>query len=254
MVETADNGTLHLLGWLALVAVTLALLPLGHAQRRMLRDGRLRSDDLPRGAAYRDAALQWLVLGSLALWVAKGNAAPFGWSAFAWTDGPEGLLAWVVVALIIGGLLRWERRLQGDPRARAWLRAMYRFGASLIAPRTAGELRRFRAMALLTSSAEEVAYRLAVPGGLAGALAALFPGAVGMTAWLAAALSALLFGIAHSWQGGAVMFWTTVFGLVAAALTLGSGSIWPAIVLHVAWNCITGGMMRTVYSRGRPNT
>ena len=251
MSETADNGTLHLLGWLTLVAVTLALLPLGDAQRRMLRDGRLRSDALPRAATYRDAALQWLVLGSLALWVVQGNAAPFGWSAFAWTDGPEGLSAWVAVALIVAGLLRWERRLQVDRRARAWLRAMYRFGASLIAPRTAGELRRFRAMAVLTSSAEEVTYRLAVPGGIAGILAAIAPDEVGMTEWLAAALSALLFGVAHSWQGGAVIFWTTVFGLTAAALTLGSGSIWPAIVLHVAWNCIMGGMMRTVYGRGQ---
>ena len=74
MSETADNGTLHLLGWLTLVAVTLALLPLGDAQRRMLRDGRLRSDALPRAATYRDAALQWLVLGSLALWAASAGS------------------------------------------------------------------------------------------------------------------------------------------------------------------------------------
>ncbi|NBU24240.1 MAG: CPBP family intramembrane metalloprotease [Gammaproteobacteria bacterium] len=243
------DGSGRLIGWSVLVLVTLALLPLGSMQRRMLREGKLSSSSLPRSKTYAQAALQWLVLGPLALWVAQGNAAPFDWSAFAWPDGPEALSAWVVVALILVALLRWGRRLTVDRRARAWLRAVYRHGASLIAPRSLGELRRFRAMAVLTSSAEEVAYRLAVPGGFALLWGAIAGADAAATAWPAAALSALLFGIAHSWQGRAVMFWTTVFGLVAAALMFLSGSVWPAIVLHVGWNLITGGMMHTVYRR-----
>ena len=63
------------------------------------------------------------------------------------------------------------------------------------------------------------------------------------------AWSALLFGVARSWKGGAFMAWTTVFGLVAAPVTLHSGSVWPAIALHVGWNLIVGGMMHTVYRR-----
>jgi membrane protease YdiL (CAAX protease family) len=249
MSEAIDISAAHLVGWSALVAVTLALLPLGRMQRRMLREGRLSSASLPRAKTYAQAALQWLVLGSLALWVVGRNPAPFGLSAFRWPDGPEGLLAFAVVGALLVALLRWSRRLPHIRRDRAWLRAVYRHGASLIAPRTLDELARFRAMATLTSSAEEVTYRLAMPGGIALLWAAIAGGDAAAAAWPAAALSALLFGVAHSWQGGAVMAWTTVFGLVAAALTLHSGSVWPAIALHVGWNLIVGGMMHTVYRR-----
>lgn len=192
----------QLVAWLLLVLITLALLPLGAAQRRMQREGRLTPTTLPRPAAYRSAALQWLFMGALALWVAYGNAAPFDGSAFAWPDGIAGLTAWAVVAVIIVALLRWGRGMEHDRRRRAWLRRMYRHGASLIAP---------------------------------------------STMWLAAALSALLFGVAHAWQGAWAIAWTTAFGLVAAALTLGSGSVWPAVAMHIGWNLITGDMMRTVY-------
>lgn len=242
MSDAVIPSTLHFAAWAALVGITLVLLPLGHMQRKMLREGRISSLSMPRAAAYRSAALQWIVLGALALWVVQGNAPPFSMSAFAWPDGAEGLLATLAVAVLLLGLLRWRRRLDESARERAWLRAVYRYGASLIAPRTEDELKRFRAMAVLTSSAEEITYRLAVPGGFA----LLLGGGEGAV-WPAAILSALLFGIAHAWQGGWMVFWTTVFGLVAAALMLGSGSVWPAVALHVGWNHIVGGMMHAVY-------
>lgn len=232
------------MGWAALVLVTLALLPLGRMQRNMLREGRLSSLSMPRAGAYRSAVLQWLALGALALWLVQQAPPPFDASAFAWPDGAAGVSAFLVVAVVLLGLLRWRRRLDASARERAWLRAVYRHGASLIAPRDARELAQFRSMALLTSSAEEVTYRLAVPGGFA-----LLLGGGEAVAWPAAALSALLFGVAHAWQGGWMMFWTTVFGLVAAALMLGTGSVWPAVALHIGWNFIVGGMMHAVYGR-----
>jgi membrane protease YdiL (CAAX protease family) len=244
MAGTATPSTLYFLGWAALVVITLALLPLGHMQRKMLREGRLSSLSMPRAGAYRSAALQWLVLGALALWLVQQSPSPFGGSAYAWPDGAEGLLAFAVVAAVLLGLLRWRRRLDESARERAWLRSVYRFGASLIAPRGTRELAQFRLMAVLTSSAEEITYRLAVPGGFA-----LLLGGGEAAAWPAAVLSALLFGIAHAWQGAWVMFWTMVFGLVAAALMLGTGSVWPAVALHIGWNFIVGGMMHAVYGR-----
>jgi len=244
MPEAATASPLYFAAWAALVSVTLALLPLGHMQRNMLREGKLSSRSMPRAAAYRSAVLQWLVLGAVALWVVHGNAPPFGIAGFAWPDGAEGLLSFFVITVLLVGLLRWQRRLDGSARERAWLRAVYRYGASLIAPRTGDELKQFRAMAVLTSTAEEITYRLAVPGGFAMLL-----GGGEAVVWPAAALSALLFGIAHAWQGGWMVFWTTVFGLVAAALMLGTGSVWPAVALHVGWNYIVGGMMHTVYGR-----
>lgn len=69
MPETLTPPTFYFLGWAALVSITLALLPLGHMQRKMLREGRLSSLSMPRAGAYRSAVLQWLVLGALALWL-----------------------------------------------------------------------------------------------------------------------------------------------------------------------------------------
>ena len=258
MPGPATPSALHFAAWAALVFVTLALLPLGRMQRKMMREGKLSSRSMPRAAAYRSAALQWLALGALALWVVQGNPPPFGTGGFAWPDGAEGLLAFLAVAVLLVGLQRWQRRLQESARERACLRAVYRHGASLIAPRDRRELAQFRSMAALTSTAEEITYRLAVPGGIALLLGSAGDGSAATTAWPAAALSALLFGIAHAWQGGWMVFWTTVFGLVAAALMLGTGSVWPAVALHVGWNYIVGGMMHTVYgghlrrAEGRP--
>jgi membrane protease YdiL (CAAX protease family) len=149
-------------------------------------------------------------------------------------------------------LAYWARLLPTSRRRRAWLRAVYRHGVSLIALRTLRELAQFRAMVCLTSTAEEVVYRVAIPGGFV-ALWGLGWGhdadAGTMSAWVAAALAAALFGMAHAWQGWFAVLWTTAFGLIAAALTLGSGSIWPAVALHVAWNLMVAGIAYGLYRR-----
>lgn len=238
--------------WILLVLATLVLLPSGLAQRRMLREGKISSATFPRGVAYLQTAIMWGVMLALGLWVLRGHAPPFDRSSLAWPSGAGGVVAFGVVAAVLLWLARWARLLPAHRRKRAWLRAVYRQGASLIAPRTPRELTQFRAAVLLTSTAEEVVYRIAIPGGFVAVLAVLGLG-VGepWTVWLAAVMSSLLFGVAHAYQGSLGVLWTTGFGLVAAVLTLGSGSVWPAVVLHVGWNLIVSGMMYEVYRTPR---
>jgi membrane protease YdiL (CAAX protease family) len=250
-----SDGPLSI-GWLLLVIFTLAMLPLGRWQRRMVREGKVSSATVPRPALYLQTTLMWLGLLVLGFWVLRGNAAPFDRSAFAWPTGAAAFIAFGVVGAIIAGLAYWARLLPTSRRRRAWLRAVYRHGVSLIAPRTLRELTQFRAMVCLTSTAEEVVYRVAIPGGFV-ALWGLGWGrdadAGAMSAWVAAALAAALFGMAHAWQGWFAVLWTTAFGLIAAALTLGSGSVWPAVALHVAWNLMVAGIAYTVYRGPSPD-
>jgi hypothetical protein len=60
--------------------------------------------------------------------------------------------------------------------------------------------------------------------------------------WLAAMLSALLFGAAHAYQGSAAMIRTGLLGLVFTAIVFMTRSLWPAIVLHAVVDAM-GGML-----------
>lgn len=238
------------LGWWALVLMTLALFLLGRKQRQRLKAGLISSASFPRGMVYLQTTVMWVVLMLIGLWVLRGHEPPFDRAAFAWPSGISALIAFGIVAAVVGVMIHLSRLLPHDRRKRAWVRTGYRHGVSLIAPRTPRELQQFRASVCLTSTAEEVVYRIAVPGGFVVLLDALGMDADGWwTIWVAAAASALLFGVAHAWQGAAAVGWTTMFGLVAAALMLGTGSVWPAVALHIGWNIIVGGMMHTVYGR-----
>jgi uncharacterized protein len=72
---------------------------------------------------------------------------------------------------------------------------------------------------------EEIIYR----GFLIYALTALFPS---LSIWVILVLSALVFGLAHTYQGLGNVVRTSLIGLFFAILYIGLGSIIPLIVLH----------------------
>ncbi|MFP3722585.1 CPBP family intramembrane glutamic endopeptidase, partial [Niallia circulans] len=52
------------------------------------------------------------------------------------------------------------------------------------------------------------------------------------TIWLVIIISSLLFGLAHTYQGGIGVIRTAIIGILFSGLYLGLGSILPLIVLH----------------------
>ena len=58
----------------------------------------------------------------------------------------------------------------------------------------------------------------------------------------AAALQAVLFGVAHFYQGGRGMLLTGFAGLFLTAVTLLSGSIWPAVLIHALMDLNAGDL------------
>jgi membrane protease YdiL (CAAX protease family) len=104
-------------------------------------------------------------------------------------------------------------------------------GALAFLPRTDREMTTFGWLALTAGICEEIAFR----GFLIWYLAAAF----GLP--LAAVISAVLFGLAHAYQGRTGIVKTGIVGFVFTGLYLLSGSLWLPIVLHAAVD-LSGGL------------
>ncbi len=221
--------------------ILCVLLPLSSfAMLRMIAAGGAGGTLPPRGRLYLDSAVTWAVIAGLCLGAAldPGTGLPLAWLA-APTSPPAGA-GLAAAAGIVAALAWWTRDVAGSRTKRAFLRALYRRGSHAVAPRQPRELAWFRAMALVTSTAEEIAYRLV--------LLALAGAAFGPAAGLLA--SSIIFGLAHMYQGARGLAYTVLFGVVAGFLTLWTENIWPAIVLHAGWNMAMSGAIYAVY-RGR---
>ncbi len=99
-------------------------------------------------------------------------------------------------------------------------------------PRSQSEYRLFALVAIAAGICEELLFR--------GFLMALLANWFGLFG--GAALSVVLFGVCHAYQGQAGIVRTGAFGAVAAALALGSGSLVPVIVAHCAADLSVGDL------------
>ena len=181
-----------------------------------------------RARAYLDIMVaEWagvaLVLG---LWIRERRP----WSALRL--GPSPLLplalGFAVVALYLVLALRLRRKLMARPERLARIRSMMSY-ADVLIPRTPAERGRFTAVALTAGICEEILCR--------GFMLWYF-GAWGVVA--AVLLSSAVFGLGHLYLGVAHVFRTSLIGVVFALLTIATGSLVPAIALHVAMDWVSG--------------
>lgn len=138
--------------------------------------------------------------------------------AFSSSEALAGFLIGMGIAAVGGGVLGallWSR-LRVDPA-----KVVGDVGALL--PRTGAE--RFWALLLSVNAGvgEELMFRLLLP---------LLLILVGLPALPAFALGALLFGLAHWYQGWRGVLLTTLFGVVMTLLYLRSGQLWLVMLLH----------------------
>ena len=139
----------------------------------------------------------------------------------SWVSGIRSALWIPAVIAVIVIVLTWLgiRAARHDDDGIA---AVGDIGALL--PRNRQELRLGALLSINAGIVEELAFRLAIP--------ALVFGASG-SAIAAVAVSALLFGALHLYQGAAGIIGTTIVGIAMMALYVVSGSIVAPIVLHV---------------------
>lgn len=202
-----------------LLAVLLAAIPaLSLAQLPLIRG--VTIERLP---AYWSSIVTLWLLGA-ACWLVGSRG--------------EGVAAIGIVPIPIGPLLGWSVLLtvmgMGVIVAFRWLAA--RAGVTEtpvlrdLLPRSGEERRVFALLSVAAGTGEELAYRgYSIP-----MLAPVFglPGA--------AAVSTLVFGVMHAYQGWLGVVRTTVMGAILAWGFLASGSLIPAMIAHTAIDLIAG--------------
>jgi len=180
------------------------------------------------GGYRRIVVMQWSLIGFLGIhwaWTARevsalGLATPLHWrfavglaislaaTAFFWTQ---------------------LRSVQRSEEARAEAREALASLKSLL-PQSPRELEAFMRVSVTAGICEELLYRGFLPWFLA----------TWMPFWLAMIVSGVIFGFGHLYQGMPGVAKTGALGILLGGLTLLSGSIIPAMVVHVAIDALNG--------------
>ena len=176
------------------------------------------------------------ILGAICLicWLASGrDLVSLGLSLPA-LSGEQAWRGWVgwgtalIFTLFLLSQLLPLRTLEGRAQMAKALEGME--GMDLIQPKTGIEHRRFQLMAFSAGWNEEIIFR----GFLMGALALVLP------LWATALLSALIFIGFHTYQGVSGMIRIIPITIGLTVLVVVSGSLWPAILVHIAADVVGG--------------
>jgi len=222
--------TLFTLIILLLLAVVLPLMGV-QDYRLLLRQTREGVADA-RVKFYK-GVLMWhwpLTIGLLAWWLLSGN----GLESLGLIPAAEGR-QWIVIGVGVFTMLAQVIYLETVSRnAEALTKIKEQMGAlSNLAPQTRAENQLFGMVAITAGVCEEILYR--------GLLLATLVPLVGM--WPAVAISSLIFGVGHAYQGISGIAKTGLAGLVLALLTVFSGSLFTAIVIHAVVDLASGRIM-----------
>ena len=182
-----------------------------------------------RLAGYRRiVVMQWsliVFLGIHWVWTARevsalGLTIPLHWRFAA------GLAVALAATVFFWTQLR---SVQRSEEARAEAREALASLKSLL-PQSPPELEAFMRVSVTAGICEELLYRGFLPWFLA----------TWMPFWLAMIVSGVIFGFGHLYQGAAGVAKTGALGILLGGLTLLSGSILPAMVVHVAIDALNG--------------
>ena len=222
--------TLFTLIILLLLAVVFPLLG--------VRDYRLLLRQISEGVAdarvkaYKGVLkLHWtLTIGLLAWWFLSGNGLESiglipvadGWQ---WVAIGVGIIAILAQVIYLATLSQNADKLTEIKEQMGEL--------SNLAPQTRTENRLFDMVSITAGVCEEILYR--------GLLLATLVPLVGT--WPAVAITSLIFGLGHAYQGISGIAKTGLIGLVLALLTVFSGSLFIAIVLHAVVDLTSGRIM-----------
>lgn len=181
----------------------------------------------------RTMTWQWsLTAITVGAWLAAGRTLPE--LGFTWPRQLSTWLAAVVVLVIIGLMSAQLAALPKHPDVHAAVREQLE-GAAPFLPRTADEQSWFSGVAVTAGVCEEVLFR--------GFCLAYVSAWVGLPA--AIAVTSIVFGLGHLYQGARGALKTGIAGLVAGGIFAWSGTLWLPIVLHVFVD-IHGGLVHRI--------
>lgn len=224
----------HLLvvAWVLVVPAFAALVVMPRLRRQGEHARRLRT-------YARTIVLQWSLTAVLVmLWVVDDRSwADLGLRGAEWWRLGGGF---VLVGAAVAGLTMYRLRANSDEAMRRELAPSIERLRPML-PRTRLELGAFFVLAMTAGIAEELFFR----GYLLLYLSEFVPLLV------AAVLAVVAFGAGHVYQGWQSTLQTAALGAVFLALYAVSGSLWPAIVFHAAYDMNSGTLGYTLI-RGEP--
>lgn len=225
----------HLLALILAVFFPLRASTFGY--RRLLE---AIGDEVPRvrRSLYAQAmVIQWsLALAMLSLWAWRGRS----WEALGVApQSMRGLIVGTTAALALAAVLWLMRtRARRDPEALARLVQDAR-NVERVLPHTRGELRLFYGVSVTAGVCEELLYR--------GYLLWYF--GHGLPTLAALAVTAVIFGFGHSYQGWRGVVGTSVIGVLLGIIYLLSGSLWPSCLVHAITDMHAGSLAHSALSR-----
>lgn len=222
--------------------VFLVLIVVGLALRAWFGMRTLRSLSPENLAAMRPRlwaraiATQWLLVLALGVWwlVHRRPAAWLGVVPHLGVGFAGVMLGVVVMAF---ALLAQRRAIASNPDVRARLRKRLASVAPILPGRRA-EWPGFASLAITAGICEELLFR----GFVMWWLAHLLP-----VFWMAVLAQAVLFGLAHAYQGPRGVLTTGALGLFMGGVVWISGSIWAAMIVHALIDLHAGDTALTVF-------
>ena len=233
--------TLFTLTILLLLAVVFPLLGV-RDYRLLLR--RISEGDADARVKFYKGVLKFhwpLTIGLLAWWLLSGNSLEsIGLVPVAdrqrWVAIGAGVLVILAQVIYLATVSRNAGKLAAFKQKMGEL--------SNLAPQTPSENRLFDMVSITAGVCEEILYR--------GLLLATLVSLVGT--WPAVAISSLIFGLGHAYQGISGIAKTGLVGLGLAWLTVSSGSLFIAIVLHAVIDLTSGRVMGRALRTTTPQT
>jgi membrane protease YdiL (CAAX protease family) len=212
-------------------------------EMRKIKARILAGEESMRAKLYRSVIWKEWSLAAIVLaiwwWLGRG-AGSLG--LIPRTDG----LAWfghgvaVLICLLLIAQLRGFAKNPETLEAHAETVTNLKF----MAPHTTDERQLFDYVSVTAGVCEELIYR--------GFVIAYMTTALGMSFLVAAILSSVIFGVAHSYQGVGGVLKTTAIGLVLALLYGLTGALWASIIVHAMVD-ITSGRLLHVAIGSRPD-
>lgn len=222
--------TLFTLIILLLLAVVFPLLGVRDYRLLLRRTSEGVAD--ARVNAYKGVLkMHWpLTIGLLAWWLLSGNGLE-SMGLIPVADGSQ----WVAIGAGIFAILAQVIYLATVSRNADKLTEIREQMGELsnLAPQTRTESRLFDMVSITAGVCEEILYR--------GLLLATLVSLVGT--WPAVAITSLIFGLGHAYQGIPGIVKTGLIGLILALLTVFSGSLFIAIALHAVVDLTSGRIM-----------
>jgi len=196
-----------------------------------------------RITSYRgNIILEWAgALGMLFWWMQQQRPVEplfLNWQISGWPLLLAGLAIAGAFALIIQ-----TKRTENDPAELAKIRESVGDLEAMV-PHTQQEVTTFNVLAVSAGICEEIMYRSV----LQAILASLFGW------WLAVLISGVIFGLAHAYQGPLGIAKTGLLGMLLSVLTIFTGTLIPAILLHVVADLTSGRMMTAALREERRKT